>query len=245
MKAPAVSGSRAVLAAVGRHLWSRRELRIYRCSAERIRALSHPRLLQRDRWEDFHYCQMWSYDHLSRQEYLAVLEERRHIAGNHFYSLVENGVLVHYGWLTARQERAPDAAIGLEFMPPPGSASVWDYFTHPSARGRGLYRDSLLQCMHDAVELDGASQVFVYVYADNAISRRVIEKVGFEYHGSLVLERRLLRTKRFSTAPSDTIDVRLLHDQSAAPSQRGDLVCRTTVTIRGRAMNPNNNALDR
>jgi RimJ/RimL family protein N-acetyltransferase len=234
MKTAAVLRTRSVLAAIGRRLWSRRELRIYACSAERIRALPHPRLFSRDRWDDLRHCTMWSYDHLSRQQYLAVLEERRQVAGNHLYSLVENGVLVNYGWLTARQERAPDAAIGLEVIPPPCSASVWDCFTHPSARGRGLYRQSLWQSMHDAVELDGANQVFVYVYADNAMSRRVIEKAGFEYHGSLVLERRLFRTKRCSMSSTHDIDVRLLRDHSPARSARRESAVPATSPCRAK-----------
>jgi hypothetical protein len=78
----------------------------------------------------------------------------------HVYTLVEGGVLVHYAWLAERQDFAPDAKIGLAFLPPEGSALVWDFFTHPRARGRELMQQSLCQSVRDAVELVGAQRVY-------------------------------------------------------------------------------------
>jgi RimJ/RimL family protein N-acetyltransferase len=197
-------------------LWVRRELCIYVCPAERVRELPNPRRLRRDHFEDLRSCAGWSYEDMTRDEYLQHVDERRRTGAHHLYSLVEDGVLVHYGWITSRQERAPDAAIGLLFVPPPESAALWDYYTHPSARGRGLYTDSLRQCLHDAVEIDGARQVYIYVYADNAISRRAIEKAGFEYQGSLVMERRLWKIRRYATFAARPFDVRALDGREPA-----------------------------
>jgi RimJ/RimL family protein N-acetyltransferase len=191
-------------------VWHRLELKIYTCPADRVAGLPRTAPCRRDRWEDLQACEAWSYGQMTRDEYLAHLEERRRAGGHHLYSLVEHGVLVHYGWVTSRQERAADAALGLVFKPPPGSAALWDYFTHPDARGRGLYRDTLWQCMHDAVEIDGALHVFIYVYSDNSVSRRAIEKAGFEYYGSLVLERRFGHTRRYAITAGEPIDVRPL-----------------------------------
>lgn len=213
---PRLTPSRGV-AALRNRLWMRRELCIFICSADRVRALPNPRRMHRDRWDDLAKIRAWSYAQMTREQYLAVAEDRRRSGADHLYSLVEDGALIHYGWLTSRQERAPDAALGLVFVPPPGSAALWDYFTDPAARGRGLYRDSLRQCMHDAVELDGARQVLIYVYADNAVSRHAIEKAGFEYYGSLVLERRLFRMRRYATFVHTPLDVRLLPEETPAP----------------------------
>lgn len=199
-----------LLAALRTRLWSRVELCIFTCPAARVRELPNPRRMHRDRFEDLSLCRTWSYQNMSREEYLAHVEARRQSGKHHLYSLVENGVLIHYGWLTSRQDRAPDEAIGLLFVPPPDSAALWDYFTDPSARGRGLYKDSLRQCMHDAVEIDGAQQVFIYAYADNAISRHTIESAGFEYIGSLVRERRFFLARRYATSVDGPLDVRIL-----------------------------------
>lgn len=209
-----------ILSAAWRRVWHRRELRIYACTTEQIRHLPRARHCSRDRWDDLRFCDRWSYEHLTRDQYLAVLERRRREGKHHLYSVVEEGVLVHYGWVTYPQERAPDAALGLEFIPPQGSAALWDYFTHPRARGRGLYLRTLWQCLHDAVEIDGAQHAFIYVYADNVISRRVIEKAGFEYRGSLVLERRFLRTHRYATYVGEPLNVRLLACGRSAESRK-------------------------
>jgi RimJ/RimL family protein N-acetyltransferase len=220
---------RRIARAIVRRLWHRCELLIFVCPAERISGLPNPRRCARDRWEDLNACDAGSYGDMSREQYVAHLDARRRIAGNHLYSVVEDGVLVHYGWLAARQERAPDEQIGLVFIPPRGSAALWDYFTHPIARGRGLYRDSLWQCMHDAVEIDGARQVFIYVYTDNPVSRHAIEKAGFEYYGSLVLERRFVRRRRYGVSVHTALDVRLLAGDSVAPVVRAPVASAVSV----------------
>jgi RimJ/RimL family protein N-acetyltransferase len=205
-----------LLSALRNRLRLRIELRIYSCTAEEIQALPTSSRLGRDHWEDLRSMRTWSYANMTRDAYLAEVEQRRHSGEHHLYSLVENDLLVHYGWLTSRQERAPDAAIGLVFVPPPASAALWDYFTDPVARGRGLYSESLRQCMHDAVAIDGAREVFIYVYADNLISQRAIEKAGFRYRGSLVMERRFFVTRRYATCVSQPLDVRLLSRDTPA-----------------------------
>lgn len=205
-----------LLSALRNRLRLRIELRIYSCTAEEIQALPASSRLSRDRWEDLDSMRTWSYPNMTREAYLAEVEQRRRSGEHHLYSLVENGLLVHYGWLTSPQERAPDAAIGLVFVPPPASAALWDYYTDPVARGRGLYSESLRQCMHDAVAIDGAREVFIYVYADNLISRRAIEKAGFHYRGSLVMERRFFLTRRYATYVNQPLDVRLLSRDTPA-----------------------------
>lgn len=228
---PILSGLTHVLtarrlgSAVRRRVWSRTEQRIYRLSAAAIAALPHPRICNRDRWEDLQFCTAWSYGHLSRDQYLASAECRRQSGGQHLYSLVENGVLIHYGWLQVRQTRSPDLATGMVFVPPAESSALWDFFTHPVARGRGLYGSTLLQCLHDAVELDGARQVYIYTTADNSASRHVIEKIGFEHVGSLCRDRRLLRSRRYAVAHHGSLDVRLLPDESPARVLRDTTKC--------------------
>ena len=208
---------RRIITSLKRRAWHRQELYIYACAAADIASLPHPRHSRRDAWDDLAACTAWSYAHLSRAEYLDELDRRRREGSHHLYSIVENGVLVHYGWLSYPQERAPDPAIGLEFIPPPASAVLWDYFTHPTARGRGLYRETLWQCLHDAVDLHGAAHVFIYVDADNEVSRRVIERAGFTFRGSLVRERRLFWTRRYTTFTTEPLEAR--HLASGRPAQ--------------------------
>lgn len=175
--------------------WTRLESRFYSMTAERVRSLPNPRPCRRDCYDDLQYYERFSYYQPPKGGYLEMAEERRKSAG-HLYSLVADGVLAHAGWLRERQDVQVNRHIHCAVRFPPESALLWDFATHPSARGRGLYRQTLHQCLHDAVELDGARQVYIYVDWDNRISRHVIEKVGFEYQGSIVRERWLFKTRR-------------------------------------------------
>jgi RimJ/RimL family protein N-acetyltransferase len=76
---------------------------------------------------------------------------------------------------------------------------LYDFFTHPRMRGRGLYQQALYQILHDAVETPGIKKVYIMVLADNAPSRHVIEKVGFTYECSLFRQKRLGKTTTWST----------------------------------------------
>jgi RimJ/RimL family protein N-acetyltransferase len=175
--------------------WSRLELRFYAMKAERVRSLPDPQPCRRDCFEDLQRYERLSYYQLDQDAYLALAEERRK-SGGHLYTRVEGGVLAHCGWLMERQQAHEDRRIGRSVRFPEGSAVLRDFATHPSARGRGLYRETLWQCLHDAVAEYGASEVWIYVDWDNRVSRRVIEKIGFEYQGSIVKERALLWTAR-------------------------------------------------
>ena len=105
--------------------------------------------------------------------------------GNHVYTRVEAGKLVHYGWLIERQEKSFVTEVNQYITLEPDSASLYDFFTHPLARGKGLYQSAMRQMLHDAVAIPNTRQVYISVLADNIPSRRAIEKIGFEYQCSL------------------------------------------------------------
>ena len=86
--------------------------------------------------------------------------------------------------------REVDTALGQVFFAPTGSAALCDFYTHPVARGRGLFFKAICQLLHD-VPATGARQAFIDVYADNGPSRHVIEKVGFRHVGNLIHQARL------------------------------------------------------
>ena len=185
--------------ALRRRLWHRAELRVYRYPAERVAALPRPQRMARDRWEDLERFERTSrHFQQDRGAYLMEVSGRR-TQGHHLYTFVEHGRLLHYGWLIPRQSCADDARIGMRLHPEDGTATLYDFYTHPRARGRGLYTDALRQMVHDAVALEGATQVYVYVNDDNLPSRRAVEAGGFEYIGGLVREQRLWLVRRFST----------------------------------------------
>jgi len=189
-----------ILQAARKRFWYTSEKRVYVYPADQIPSLPHPRLLRRDHFEDLDHYERTGESQLSPQAYREVARHRRE-QGEHFYSLVEGDRLLHYGWLTPHHVREEDARLGQVFFAPALSAALRDFHTHPLARGRGLYFRALCQLLHDIPETR-ARQVFIYVYADNAPSVHVIEKVGFRYVGSMVKEARLHTRKRYAVSAS-------------------------------------------
>ena len=199
---------RAVWLPLRDSIWSRTELRVYCFSAERIRALPDPRTLRIDSSEDLAcYERTDFHGQMPKDEFLRTAQERL-ANGCHAYTFVENGRLLHYGWMQERQVEAKDPKVGITFYPQPGSALTWDHYTHPAARGRGLYRMSLCQSLHDAVERAGAKRVYAYVFGTNTASWRVAEKI-FRQEGTLVREVRLGKVTRYVVANVTPFDYRL------------------------------------
>jgi RimJ/RimL family protein N-acetyltransferase len=136
--------------------------------------------------------------------------ERRLAQGEHLYTLVGDGRLLHYAWLQTYHTLGEDTAVGQAFFPPPDSSALYDHYTHPSARGQGLFFQALCQLLHDVSALAKAKQAYIYVYGDNDPSRRVIEKIGFRYVGSLIEDRRLLNVRRYAVSAGGPFRTALL-----------------------------------
>lgn len=98
--------------------------------------------------------------------------------------------IVHATWMTIATAWTRELRAYLR--PPRGDAYVYESFTHPAARGRGVYPFAL---DHIAAWLAGAGteQVWVAVEADNPASLRAVGKAGFEERFRLAYRRRLGR----------------------------------------------------
>ncbi|HEX4947829.1 MAG TPA: GNAT family N-acetyltransferase [Blastocatellia bacterium] len=179
-------------------VWNRTEFRVYVYAPEDVRKLPRPQVMSRDSLPALLAFEPMA-EHQTRQGFLAralhQLETEQHC-----YTLVENDCLVHYGWLGLRQQRAKLSEVGQEFIyEEPENAVLYDFFTHPQARGRGLYQQALYQILHDAAAVPGIRKIYIMVLADNGPSRHVIEKVGFTYQGSLFRQKRWGKTTNWTT----------------------------------------------
>ncbi|MGI8470495.1 MAG: GNAT family N-acetyltransferase [Pyrinomonadaceae bacterium] len=161
-----------------------REMRIYAFDVEKISGIPNPNLMNRNRIEDLLKYEPTESWHLSASAFHRLATERLS-EGIHIYTKVEAGKLAHYGWMIERQEKSFISEVNQHFTMPPDSAVLFDFFTHPQARGRGFYQAALRQILHDASRIPNTRQIYIAVAADNAASRHVIEKVGFEYKCSL------------------------------------------------------------
>jgi RimJ/RimL family protein N-acetyltransferase len=71
------------------------------------------------------------------------------------------------------------------------------FFFQPAVRS--VYQ-ALCQLLHDVPAVAKTKQAYIYVYGDNTPSRRVIEKIGFRYVGSLIEDRRLFTARRYAVS---------------------------------------------
>jgi GNAT superfamily N-acetyltransferase len=103
---------------------------------------------------------------------------RRRLTATTSCFLVEGGgELLHASWVTtgAAWTREIDAYV----VPPSGDAYVYESFTRPEARGRGVYPFALSGMTAWARD-EGLGRVWVAVEEGNAPSLKAIRKAGFE-----------------------------------------------------------------
>jgi CelD/BcsL family acetyltransferase involved in cellulose biosynthesis/RimJ/RimL family protein N-acetyltransferase len=115
---------------------------------------------------------------LTRQRFIAAAL-RRIEAGDHFYTRVENGRLVHISWLIEDQKSNIFPETGQEFPFPPGAAVLFGSYTDPKWRRHHLWWSALQQMLHDLVQNPKVSHIFTAVPAANQPARHVIERAGF------------------------------------------------------------------
>ena len=130
-------------------------------------------------------------------EFLATAVERLE-EGQIVFTYAEGGVLLHYSWLIPRARRV-GSEFGHDIPTPEGPSVLWDDYTHPAARGRGLHQEALRARLSYAAAHELSPVAMIGVRADNAPSRHNIEKVGFQYAGSAWLSVRRGRARRWVT----------------------------------------------
>ena len=82
---------------------------------------------------------------------------------------------------------------------PVGSVALYDFYSHPDFRGRGLYRATISHMLQQAFADEAIEYAYISVLADNVPSRHVIEKVGFEYQGSFFWQRRFGSERKWAS----------------------------------------------
>jgi CelD/BcsL family acetyltransferase involved in cellulose biosynthesis len=189
-----------IIGTVKKRLWHTGEMRIYAMPIESVAQLPNPCAMKRDCLDDlldYAPAEGWQppKDEFLRQV-AAGLE-----SGAHIYTYAEGGRLLHYGWLIERQAESVLTEVGQTNYLPPDTAVLADFYSHPLARGRGLYQKSLSQMLHDAAAIPGTRHIYIGVMADNGPSRHVIEKLGFRYQYSFFRRRRPMGTALWSNAP--------------------------------------------
>ena len=126
------------------------------------------------------------------------------------YLVLEGPRILHASWTTTRS--AWTSELHAYICPPAGDAYVYESFTRPDARGRGIYPFALHHLSADLAER-GVRQIWVGVEPENLASVRAITKAGFEEALDLPFERRFFR-------------VRLLEARGPQAARAGELVAK-------------------
>lgn len=192
---------RVAAAMSGRWVRALDEFRYYEWDAARpVRVDYHVRLRVNE-IKDFLYYAGGTGSDLTT--FLATTVERLE-DGQLAWTAVGEEQLLHYGWLIpCASEVGSDFGHRVALREP--RAVLWDDFTFPSFRQRGLHYASLLARLHYVSENGLAPGTIIGVRADNAPSRHNIEKVGFKYCGSAWAETRLGRRRRWLTVTSPSV----------------------------------------
>lgn len=101
-----------------------------------------------------------------------------------------HGRLLHASWVTT--SGAWTRELGAYLRPPPRTAYIYESFTHPDARGRGLYPFALRAIASQAAG-SGLDSLWVGVEASNPSSLRAVNKAGFRPVARLEYSRRRCR----------------------------------------------------
>lgn len=97
---------------------------------------------------------------------------------------------VHASWVTTERSWAREIRGWL--VPPHGDAYIYESFTHPDARGRGIYPFALASILATLCS-EGVRRAWIAVEEHNPPSRRSIDKAGFTFAFAISYRRKLGR----------------------------------------------------
>jgi CelD/BcsL family acetyltransferase involved in cellulose biosynthesis/GNAT superfamily N-acetyltransferase len=192
----------SIIRRLAQRLWSTTEMRFYRLQGGEIDCRSADKSIARNSVADLLQYQPAHGTDPSKQQFTSAALSRI-VSGSHVYTYVADGRLVHFGWLNPVQKKSFITEVGCEYEYPPNTAVMWDFYTLPSYRGKGLYNRSLRRILADVAAIPRIDFVYIAVLAENWPSRNTIEKVGFKYQDSIVRKSRFGRNSYLLTRRSE------------------------------------------
>lgn len=168
---------------------TRRELRIYRLDRESARDFQYDPRVAENSLADllcFKPAESWQTKEAFLSSALARLEH-----GQSVFSIAVEGRLASYGWMVKNEIQSVATEVQQSIALAEGGATMYDFYTDPAFRGRGLYRATLTHVLLAAFEDKQVNRFHASVLADNRPPRHVVESSGFQYIGSLYWQSRL------------------------------------------------------
>jgi hypothetical protein len=150
-------------------------------------------IFRKDMLEDF-LCYAGSFRWISRQHLMQSAIERMR-RGSHCYTVVEDGVLIHYAWLHVGVREMDLSEVGYTYPLPPGGAVLYDDRTDVAAvralmrrsrgaagreRRGGLQKRSYRHRFHEAYTM-GADYTMGSIVVSNTLSAQNLSNLGVEF----------------------------------------------------------------
>lgn len=183
---------------VSRRISQDREYRIYRLPAAQAGERARDARIRESALGDllaFEPTESWQ----TRQDFLSAALKRIE-SGTRAFTIVIDGKLAHSGWLVPRQSESTMTEVDQTLKLPEHSAALFDFYTHPDHRGRGLYGANISHMLAQVFAEPSTAYAYIAVLADNVASRKAIERAGFQYVGSFHWASRLGKISKSADA---------------------------------------------
>jgi predicted GNAT family acetyltransferase len=128
--------------------------------------------------------------------------------GDRCVAVIEDGILMHYGWYSARPCQLSEVSARLTLHFDPSYAYVYNVVTLPEYRGQRLHAVAMGAAIQAYVGA-GRKGLLCYVDSSNHASLRAFHRVGFEDFGHILLARAYGRYLCHCTTGCGAYDVRV------------------------------------
>jgi GNAT superfamily N-acetyltransferase len=121
----------------------------------------------------------------------ATVRQRLSGSGSSCWIALSGGRIVHASWVVTESAWVGEA--DRFFVVPPGDAYIYESFTAPDVRGRGVY-PAVLATISTRLGARGISRLWIAAETTNHSSLRAIQKAGFTRSFEIGARRRWGRT---------------------------------------------------
>jgi CelD/BcsL family acetyltransferase involved in cellulose biosynthesis/RimJ/RimL family protein N-acetyltransferase len=172
-------GVRTLVRRAGEAAWSTKEFQVFACFNLVLPDTRVPEW----RVRRLHLVDLLMYEPESGREadYFRFLSEalERLERGRICFTHSEEGRLTHHSWLEpdARQRVTSIGGPAIRFSAVAGV--LWDAYTHPSARGRGLHKESIVARLQELQRIASGRVAVTEINSKNHVSKRNYERHGF------------------------------------------------------------------
>lgn len=161
---------------LARWAWYEHEMTVYSLRLDAFVPGPADATVGRDCWEHLQ-CYRSRRRLPGREAFLAMTRERLE-AGEHVYSICEDGQLLAWAWMVPDQEKSWLPAVRQEVHYPEHSCVLYGAYTVGAARGRGLNGRLTQARLADAILRYGARHAFTVIARDNARAVRAKHATG-------------------------------------------------------------------